>query len=438
MPITGLLGYQRGDEGKGRYIDMLAPEFDIVARFNGGNNAGHTVVLPDDKVLKLSLVPSGIAYEHTKNVIGNGTLVNPKKLTEEIDYLKGEGISVSPENLLISSAAHLILPGQISEDEIRECGSNAQGSTKSGIAQAASSKSMRQNLRLEIINNDIDKLAKEVKAGLVAQRALRKRLKLSTINVKEVTEQYVDSALRLGEFITDTTLFLGKELRKQNPARVLAEGAQAFLLDIDHGMYPMTTSSNTTSGGIATGLGVSPKYIDRIIGVAKLIPSHVGDGPFVTQFKDSRTSSRIHGDLTSQDAEKGTVTGRVRRLGHLDIPALKRAQMVNGGDELFVTKLDWLNRYEGEIPVCVSYSRKDKDLDIAPDAAYKLEQSTPRYEILEGWEDDISDVRYFEDLPSAAQKYIEFIEEKLEIPVTNIGVGQGREQVIIRNRSKPR
>ncbi len=436
-PVTVVVGSQRGDEGKGRAIDMLAPEFDFVARFNGGQNAGHTVVAEDGTVLKLHIIPSGIAHQRPVNIIGNGTLIDPVKFISERDGIVDQGFNVDPGKLLISSAAHLLLPCHVSEDEIREQGKGAQGSTKSGIAQVAASKSLRENLRMEVINNDIDALARLVREGLIEQRELRRELKLKRINIKNKTEEYVESARLMGEYITDTVLFLNSELKKPEPPRVLAEGAQAFLLDIDHGMYPMTTSTNTTSGAVATGLGIPPKYIGKVYGVAKVTQSHVGGGPFVTEIKDERTLKKIHGDKTTVDAERGTTTGRERRMGHLDLPALRRAQMVNGDDELVLTKLDWLNRYDGEIPVCVAYERKGKQLNISPDAAYKLEQSKPIYEMLEGWSEDIQNVRYFEELPKAAREYVEFVEEKTEVPVSIIGVGPGRDQVIIRSEKKP-
>ena len=435
MPVNAVLGLQRGDEGKGRFVDMYAEDHDIVARFNGGNNAGHTVVLPDERELALHLVPSGIAHEHAMNVIGNGTLVNPVKLVEEIQDIESKDIEVSNRNLKISSAAHLILPSHISEDEIREAGETSQGSTKSGIAQVASFKALRIGARAEVIKNSPDELIDIIIAGLCAQRQIRKELDLPRINETEVAREYIESALKIGSFITDTTFYLNSELRKEKPARVLAEGAQAFLLDIDHGMYPYTTSSSTTTGGVCTGLGIAPSFIEGVTGVAKAVQSHVGGGPFVTEITDSETLTRLHGDMSTIDAEKGTTTGRVRRLGYFDIPQIRRAQMVNGGNgeqEMALSKLDWVARYGDEIPVCVAYERKGKKLLVAPDAAYKLEQSNPVYEILSSWHEDIQDVRYFEDLPENAQKYVKFIENQTNVPITMIGVGPRRDQVIVR------
>lgn len=432
MPVNVLVGEQRGDEGKGRFVDMMAEEHDIVARFNGGNNAGHTVVLPDGTELALHLVPSGIAHEGKMNLIGNGTLVNPVKLVEEIADIESKGLEVSRKNLKLSSGAHLILPHHIYEDAIREAGVGGQGSTKSGIAQVASVKAMRTGVRTEIIKNDPEGLFTLVWDALVEQRILREQAGLDAVDEKDIARQYVEKARHLGSYITDTVFYLNQQLRKDQPARVLAEGAQAFLLDIDHGMYPFVTSSSTTAGGAATGLGVAPRFIEQVTGVVKAIPSHVGGGPFVTEETDAATLERLHGDKTTIDAEVGTTTGRIRRLGHLDIPQIRRSQMVNGTDDTALSKLDWVPRYGEAVQVCVAYERKGKQLDIAPDAAYKLEQSQPVYETLPTWNEDIQGVRKFEDLPANAQRYVQFIENHTQVPISMIGVGPRRDQVIVR------
>ena len=433
--INVIIGLQRGDEGKGRFVDMLAENHDIVARFNGGNNAGHTVVLPDGRDLALHLVPSGIAHTHTMNVIGNGTLINPVKLVEEIEDIRSKGIVVSKDNLKISSASHLILPHHIYEDELREAGTSQQGSTKSGIAQVSSFKAMRTGMRTEIIEKDLNELLIVVRDGLATQRPLREAAGLPTIDEEAVTQKYVDNAKLLTEFITDTVYYLNQELRKPTPARILAEGAQAFLLDIDHGMYPFTTSSSTTTGGVSTGLGVPPSYIQDVTGVAKAVQSHVGGGPFITEILDIAVLQQLHGDMGTIDAEKGTTTGRIRRLGYMDLPQIRRAQMVNGEEDkqvMALTKLDWVHRFGERIPICVAYERDGKHLEIAPDAAYKLEQSTPIYEYLPNWEEDISEVRDFDKLPANAQNYVTFIEQKTGVHIAMIGVGPRRDQVIIR------
>lgn len=437
MPVNVVVGLQRGDEGKGRFVDMLAEEHDIVARFNGGNNAGHTVVLPDERVLKLHMVPSGIAHPHTVNVIGNGALVNPIKLVEEIKDIESNGIAVHKGNLKLSSAAHLILPHHIFGDELREAGDGRQGSTKSGIAQVAAQKALRTGVRVEAIKHDPSGLYSLICEGLLVQKQLRKEAGLAEIELDEkaIAEEYVENAKRLGRFVTDTTFYLNQALRGQKPARVLAEGAQAFLLDNDQGMYPFTTSSPTTTGGVSVGLGIPPAFIDRVTGVAKAIQSHVGDGPFVTEIDDPDLLAQLHGDMTTVDAERGTTTGRTRRLGHLDLTQIRRAQMVNGTEDsqtMALTKLDWVPRYGADVSVCVAYERKGKTLKIAPDAAYKLDESKPLYETLPTWAEDIQDVREFTDLPANAQSYIEFVEDQTGVPISMIGVGPKRDQVIVR------
>jgi adenylosuccinate synthase len=347
-----------------------------------------------------------------------------------MDTLSAQGVNIGSENLLISSGAHLTLPSHISEDEIRECGAEAQGSTRSGIAPVYASKVLRKGVRAEIINNNLDGLFQIALNGLMAQRHLRTEAHLPNLDEEAIATEFTEAAKRLGEFVTDTSLFLNKELQRGAP--ILAEGAQAFLLDNDHGMYPYVTSSSTISGGVATGLGVPPKEIRRVIGISKAVQSHVGGGPFVTEISDPDILEKLHGSMSAVDAERGTTTGRTRRLGFLDLPAIKRSQMINGTDEMALTKLDWVPRFGKTIPVCVAYERKGKTLEIAPDAAYKLDQSTPVYQELANWDEDVSHARRYKDLPRTAKKYIDFIEEQTQTPITFIGVGPERDQVVIR------
>jgi adenylosuccinate synthase len=434
MSVDVIVGLQRGDEGKGRFVDMFAEYYDIVARYNGGDNAGHTVVLPDGRDFALHLVPSGIAYPNIMNVIANGTLVNAPKLVTEITNLNNMGLEVNKRNLMLSSAANLILPRHIYADIIRERTSSRQGSTKSGIAQAAGDKALRAGARVELIKDNPDGLLELVHAGLVAQRRLRDEAGIEPINELDVAKDYVENARHLGDLVTDTALYLNQSLQADQPARrVLAEGAQAFWLDVDQGMHPYTTSSSTTSGGACIGLGVAPRFIGRVTGVAKAVPSHVGGGPFVTEITnqaDHAQLERLHGDMTTVDAEKGTTTGRIRRLGHLDLPQLRRSQMINGVDEMALTKLDWVGRYGDEVKICVAYTLNGERIEIAPDSAYKLAEATPVYESLPTWPEDIQNVRQFADLPPNAQKYIDYIESRTEAPISLIGVGPRRDQVI--------
>lgn len=428
MSVTVVLGEQRGDEGKGRFVDMLARDHDIVARFNGGDNAGHTIVLPDSRILKLHLVPSGIAYSHTTNIIGNGTLVNPVKLLAEIKSIKKLGIKVEPSNLVVSLAAHIILPQHISADEIREAGKGQQGSTKSGIAQVASDKFLRSGLRCEDLAGDKKQLHKKITEELRNQEPIRTNLGLTKLDKKSIADQYIDAATALEPYLKDSVLFINEKISKNPKVRILAEGAQAFLLDIDHGMYPYTTSSNTTTGGAVTGLGVAPQHIKRVVGVVKAVQSHVGGGKFTTEIFDKKLLENLHGDKGKVDAEFGTTTGRIRRLGHLDLPALKRAQMINGTTEIALTKLDWVGRYGAEVKLCVTYKIDGHVHEIAPANSKSAE---PVYESLPTWTEDISSIRQYKDLPKNAQKYIEFIEKKTGLSLKYIGVGPGRDQVIV-------
>lgn len=433
--VDAVVGLQRGDEGKGRFVDMWMLGYDIGARYNGGPNAGHTVVTPDGRTYKLHTMPSGIVHGDKKCVVGDGVFVDAVKFYGEVDYLQAEGVNVSPENLLISSSAHLIMPHHILGDIKRESGAKGQGSTKSGIAQVDADFGLRQGVRAEIINNDIDQLLEIAYEGLIKAGPLWKRvanrLGIKPRKERDAAKEYCEQAVKLGDYITDTALFLNKSLN--NGQSVLAEGAQAFLLDKYQGMWPNVTSSITTSGGISPGLGVPPQRINKVLGVSKAIPSHVGGGHFVTEIHDQSMLDSLHGDKNAPDAEKGTTTNRWRRLGHYDLPVIRRANAVNGTTEMAITKLDWLSRYAEVIPVCVEYERKGNKIQIAPNAEYKLQQSKPIYKELPSWDEDVSGVRRFEDLPKNAQKFVEFVEEQTNTPVTMIGVGPRRDQVIVRN-----
>lgn len=365
------------------------------------------------------------------NVIGNGVVIDPIKLVQEIEDIREKGIEVNEENLLISSAAHIIFPHHISADEIREGTTSAQGSTKSGIAPVYSDKAMRSGMRMESINNEPFALLSKVRDGIDETNEQRKSIGLEPIDKDPTVEKFIHAAQLLGSYVTDTTLFLNRKLN--DGAKVLAEGAQAYLLDVDHGMYPATTSSSTTTGGLFTGLGVPYRHLTRVVGVSKAIQSHVGGGPFSTEIHDPAIADKLHGSKTNIDSEVGTTTGRERRLGHLDLTAIKRAQMVNGTTEMALTKLDWVPRYGDQVLICTGYKRKGKYLEVSPDAAYKIEQSTPVYEKLPTWTEDVSGITQFDNLPTEAQDYIKFIEDEVRLPITMIGVGPCRDQVIIRN-----
>ncbi|MCA9327395.1 adenylosuccinate synthetase, partial [Candidatus Saccharibacteria bacterium] len=377
VSIKGVFGQQRGDEGKGRVVDMLAKECDIVARFNGGSNAGHTVVLPDGRELALHIVPSGIAHDDTVNVIGNGTIVDPVRFTEEVAHIESLGIKVTPEKLKVSVAAHLVLPHYKLLEEIRELGRGAQGSTKAGIADTYAAKAQRAGVRVERVLGDLDHLYKLVQDGIDSVAPARAEHKLPKVDAKAMVDEFAAAIKLLKPFATDTSVYLNERLKAG--ANILAEGAQAFLLDIDHGMYPYVTSSSTTSGGVAPGLGIAPQTLDRSVGVVKAVQSHVGGGPFVTEIFDEDLLQVLHGDMSTIDAEKGTTTGRVRRLGYLDIAGIRRANMVNGTTEIALTKLDWVPRYGKSIKICTGYTYRGEKLDMAPDSAWALEKCEPVY-----------------------------------------------------------
>lgn len=435
--VTAVLGLQRGDEGKGRFVDMLAEEHDVVARFNGGPNAGHTVVLPNGTELDLHLIPSGISHEDTVNVVGDGTYLDPVKLYKEMCTARSKGVTVGPENLKVSLATHVIMPHHIRGDEMRESSNKGQGSTKSGIAQVAGEKQTRVGLRAESLSLGDDELHDIAKNSLRKISRIRDRVNpAQRQRDRQSIDDFVSSIRDLeGSLdITDTAVFLDQQLKAGK--KVLAEGAQAFLLDVDHGMYPCVTSSTTTIGGVMTGLGIAPKYIERTIGVIKSTQSHVGGGPFVTEIHDKKLADKLRGTEGDVDAEFGTTTGRARRMGNLDLPQIRRAIMINGVGELALTKLDCLPRYGESIPVCTTYGYGDPEnreyKNLAPGSAVELEKCHPIYNNLRSWDENIQNIRKFQQLPRLARDYVDFLEDQLSLPITMIGVGPRRDQVILK------
>lgn len=428
--LSGVFGEQRGDEGKGRVVDMLAAEHDIVARFNGGSNAGHTVVLPDGTELDLHIIPSGIARDGTVNVIGNGAIVDPVRFADEIADIESKNVKISPDNLKVSTSAHLVLPHYKYLDAIRELGKGAQGTTKAGIADTYAAKARRDGVRAERVLGDHASLLKIAEDGLATIPALLENNGSDSIDVRASLAEFAAALKTLQPFVCDTAVYVNKRLNEG--ASLLAEGAQAFLLDIDHGMYPYVTSSTTTSGGVAPGLGIAPRAFDRCIGVVKAVQSHVGGGPFVTEIHDESILASLHGDMSTVDAEKGTTTGRIRRLGYLDIAGIRRAQMVNGTNEMALTKLDWVPRYGKSIKICIAYKYRGETLEMAPDSAWALEKCTPVYTELPAWHEDISDIRDFDKLPVNARRYVLAVEKWTGKPISYIGVGPRRDQIIIR------
>lgn len=428
MAVDVVLGLQRGDEGKGRFVDLLAPHYDIVARFNGGPNAGHTIA-DDTLELRLHQIPSGITSEGVLNVIGNGSYVDPLKLLAELNDVKSH-VKVDPKQLLISTDAHLILPHHIGLDEIREAGTQGQGSTLSGIAYVAADKYVRSGIRAEELLDSDGALQSAVAQKLEEIQEARQSAGLPIQEPNSVAAAWLKQAQTLRPFIGDTLTVLHEALKQKK--NVLAEGAQATGLDIEHGMYPYVTSSHTTTGGVLNGLGVGPTHIGKIIGVAKVLRSHVGGGPFVTKEHDLSKATRIRGKQGAVDSEYGATTGRERQVGYLDIPELRKAVLVNGVTELAITKLDVVPKTGKTVPIATAYTYKQQQLEMAPSSAQRLERCKPVYEHLPTWQEDISSVRTFHGLPKQAQDFVRFLEKMLGIPVTMIGVGPLREQVILR------
>lgn len=430
MPIKVIEGLTGGDEGKADVVNIFAADADIVAGFNGGTNAGHTVVTADGTKFKFHVMPAGILHDHVTNVIGNGKLIEAEKLGGEIDMLETHGIEVTPSNLKVSSKAHLILPYHISLDEIAENQAGSQGSTKSGIRFCAADKMMREGYRANVPDNRLGELERKIIEELQSHRQIRDELELDIIDEDMEAQIYISAIKRLRPFFTNTSRYLTDRLELGK--RVIAESAQGFLLDVDHGLYPHTTSSNTGAVGASAGLGVPQFYIDSTVGVMKAMQSKVGGGPFITEQLDKETLEQWHGDMSAPDAESGTTTGRQRRLGHIDLVGIKEAIRVGGAEQIALTKLDWVNRMGNIIKICVAYKRGGVTHTEMPDTLDEYLASEPVYELLPGWKEDISDVKRYEDLPGNAQLFVHRIEQHTKRSIAYIGVGQREDQKIRR------
>ncbi len=423
MPATIVLGAQWGDEGKGRVVDYFAESADYVVRYQGGNNAGHTIVVGEQR-FALSLIPSGVMYPHCTPVIASGLVVDPKVLLEEIDMLTARNLD--PSRLRVSSNAHLIMPYHRKLDAVMEryLGRNKIGTTKKGIGPAYTDKYARQGIRVQDLF-DPRIFADKVEVALEEKNKILTRVyNQLPMDPQKIIDEYLGYADRLLPYVTDTSLLLAEGLARGE--EVLFEGAQGTLLDIDHGTYPFVTSSNPTAGGAIIGSGIGPKAIDRIIGVAKAYISRVGTGPFPTELHDE-TGDR----MIELGGEYGTVTGRRRRCGWLDLVALRYAVRVNSLTEIFLTKLDILSAFD-TIKVAVAYQSLGQAYDEFPRQQRVLYNCTPVYETLPGWTTDISDVREYDDLPKEARAYIEFIEDRVGVPISWISVGPERHQLITR------
>lgn len=412
---TFVVGLQYGDEGKGKIVDRLAEVNDVVVRGNGGANAGHTIVLPNGKSLALHQIPSGIAYKNTLNIIGNGCFVDPVKLIAEIKDAEAKGIKITQDNLAISSTAHLVLPVHKLQDSLREGGTQAQGSTKAGIAFVAADKALRAGVRCEVILSASEKSLYDLAyKGLV-------EFGLAKAEAKTQASEFALAAITISELIKDSVVLLQEQISQDK--NVLVEGAQAFGLDINHGKYPFTTSSDTTVAGLMSGTGINYKQVSRVIGVAKAIPSKVGGGTFVTAIQDEAVAEKTRGEKGKVDSEFGATTGREREVGYLDLVALKRAVEVNGVDEIALTKFDCVSRHGDTTKVAVAYELNGKEITTPPSANEELAKCKPVYKDLPTWQDDAS---------AEAENYIKFIEDYLGVPITMVGNGPERAQLILR------
>ena len=422
MPCTVIVGAQWGDEGKGKIVDTLAERADVVARYQGGNNAGHTLVLGDD-TYKLRLVPSGILWPGTLCVIGNGCVIDPEVLMEELDGLEQRGIDLA--GFRISGNAHLIMPWHriIDADSELMLGRLQIGTTRRGIGPAYADKASRVGIRVQdLLDEKI--LRQKIQTALSVKNVLlRKIYHQRPIDKDVMTEATLRYAERIRPFIADTSLIVNRSL--DDGKVVLCEGAQATLLDLDHGTYPFVTSSNPIAAGACVGLGFGPTRIDAVLGVAKAYVTRVGAGGFPSE-ADPERGERIR----DQGAEYGTVTGRERRCGWLDLVALRYATRLNGFTQLAVTKLDVLSIFES-IPVCTHYTLPDGTVtEDFPGHQSDFHHAQPVYAELPGWNTDISHVRDAGQLPAAARDYLDFIEQQVGVPVAIVGIGQRRDQII--------
>ena len=423
MSVSVVIGSQWGDEGKGKIVDLLSKNIDVVGRYQGGANAGHTICW-DDKTVVLHLIPSGIFQKDVACVIGNGVVIDPVAMMSEINTIKESGYDVAGR-LLISHHAHLIMPYHKKVEEARERSRNANaiGTTGRGIGPAYVDKFARTGIRVvDLLDRDV--LRAKLKRAIDEKNAvLRGVYGAEELNVESIIEEYVEFDKLIDPYVTDTAYYINTALREGK--KILAEGAQGSLLDVDFGTYPYVTSSHPTVGGCCTGLGVPPTAINRVIGIVKAYCTRVGNGPFPTELEDE-----VGQHLGSVGHEFGATTGRPRRCGWLDLVALRYTSMINGLTELAITKLDVLSGLE-EIKVCTAYRYEGKETTRFPGEIHTLEKVEPVYISLPGWKEDITGVSRFEDLPATAQKYLQFIANQTGVGISMISTGPKRSQTIV-------
>jgi len=423
MPVTVVIGSQWGDEGKGKIVDLISQDIDIVARYQGGANAGHTICW-EDKTFVLHLVPSGIFHEGVKCAIGNGVVIDPVAVMEEINMIRDLGYSVEGR-LHISHNAHLIMPYHKKVEEARERwrDAGAIGTTGRGIGPAYVDKFARTGIRVvDLLDRDV--LRKKLLLSMEEKNAILQNVYgAEKLDINAIIEEYVEFDKLIDPFVTDTTDLLCSALR--DGKNVLAEGAQGSLLDVDFGTYPFVTSSHPTVGGCCTGLGVPPTSINRVIGIVKAYSTRVGNGPFPTELLDDQGD-----ELRTTGGEFGATTGRPRRCGWLDLVALRYTSMINGFTDLAITKLDVLSNLE-EIKVCTGYKVNGSSTNRFPNDIRTLEQVEPEYETFPGWGTDITGVTSMDDLPTEARDYLTFMSDFLGVRASIVSSGPKREQTIL-------
>ncbi|WP_127837399.1 adenylosuccinate synthase [Clostridium prolinivorans] len=424
MSAFVVLGAQWGDEGKGKMTDYLAEKAEVIVRFQGGNNAGHTVEV-EDKQYKLHLIPSGILYGNKLNVIGNGVVIDPKALFEEIDYLEGLGVKVTPENLIISDRAHIIMPYHKILDKLKEKsrGKNDIGTTGKGIGPAYTDKVERCGIRVcDLLHTEVfkEKLYENIKTK---NDIIVKVYEEEALDFNSICDEYLIYAERIRPFVKDISVRVYDEIKSGK--NILFEGAQGTLLDIDYGTYPYVTSSNTIAGGVPSGAGIGPSMIDKVVGIAKAYTTRVGKGPFPTELND-----KIGEWIREKGHEYGVTTGRSRRCGWLDLVILKSSARISGLTSFVVTKIDTLAGLS-KIKVCTGYKLGDKVIDYFPASLEDLAKCEPVYEEFDGWDESVGDARNYEELPENAKKYLKKIEDFTGVKVSIVSVGPRRDQTIV-------
>jgi len=424
--IIVIIGAQWGDEGKGKVVDLLADRFDIVARYQGGHNAGHSVYV-GEKAFVLRLLPSGIIHEDKTCVLGNGMVIDPKAFFEEVDQMKEQGISVSPERLKVSSRAHLIMPYHRALDHTSEerLGNEKIGTTLRGIGPAYEDKAGRRGIRVsdalspEVLRMRIERNLEEANRIIVLYGQ-------PPLYADEIYNEIAPLVERLRPYVAETSHFLA-QAKKENK-KILLEGAQATLLDVDHGTYPYVTSSNPTAGGASVGAGIPPHHITGVLGIVRTYATRVGEGPFPTEMLDDEQD--MANLIRRRGNEYGSVTKRPRRCGWFDAVATRYAAELNGFDSVALTKLDVLDALD-EIKVCTGYEIDGEKVDTFPAVSFDLSQIKPVYETLEGWKSETLGITKVEDLPEKARAYVEFLSNSIGVEIGLISTGPERDQTII-------